>query len=274
MPTFRRILYLTNFSDSAAGALPYAVAMARPDAATVTCLTVLGRDADESSARSRLDAVAAKIAAEGIAVTVAVRRGDAVADEILAFSEQGNFDLIVTATRGRTGLDRLLVGSTTEKVVERSRIPVLTVRAPEHADGTIRRLLFPTYLWLRANPALREAAAFATGFDAELHLLHVVGRESQAPDVDTSSPEAVEAFLRRQLTNLAEEGGLALPKRVEFAVRTGRPPEEIAAYAAATHMDLIVMSTHGHTAPEDDLIGSMTERVVRAASCPVLSLHE
>lgn len=274
MLTFRRILYLTNFSDSAAGALPYAVAMARPNDATVTCLTVLARDADDRSARSRLDEIAATIAAEGITAAVAVRRADAVAEDILAFSEQGEFDLIVTATRGRTGLDRLLVGSTTEKVVERSRIPVLTVRTPEHADGTIRRLLFPTYLWLRANPALREAAAFATGFDAELHLLHVVGRESQTPDVDTSSPEAVEAFLRRQLANLAEQDGLTLPKQVTFAVRTGRPHEEITAYAAATRMDLIVMSTHGHTAPEDDLIGSMTERVVRTAPCPVLSLHE
>ena len=99
-----------------------------PDA-TGAPITV--RDYAVSSADEHLADLVARLAKDGLAATSAVRVGVPV-DEILRFADAEKADLIVIGTHGRTGLAHLLLGSVAERVVRGAKVPVLTVRAPEH----------------------------------------------------------------------------------------------------------------------------------------------
>jgi universal stress protein A len=90
------------------------------------------RDYAVRGAEAHLDDIAARLEKDGIKPTVFIRFGKP-ADEILAFAEENNVDLIVMGTHGRTGLAHLLAGSVTERVVRSSKRPVLTVPGHEHS---------------------------------------------------------------------------------------------------------------------------------------------
>jgi nucleotide-binding universal stress UspA family protein len=145
MKSVKRILVATDFSPGAQAAVDLAVTMARAIGGRITLLHVddlpawayVGAEAmiNEDLLRS-LAALSAKKLAEaradlldkGITVEIAQAEGPPYL-AIVRAAELGKFDLIVVGTHGRTGLPHFLLGSTAEKVVRSSPIPVLTVRA-------------------------------------------------------------------------------------------------------------------------------------------------
>lgn len=144
---------------------------------------------------------------------------------------------------------------------------------------TIRTILVPIDFSDASAAALRYARALAQAFGSALHLLHVV----QDPYVQPWAAEALgvslagvlERWEQDALANLerllppAERGALS----VTCATRVGHPFVEILGYAADTHADLIVMGTHGRGPVAHMLLGSVTERVIRRAPCPVLTVR-
>jgi nucleotide-binding universal stress UspA family protein len=143
----------------------------------------------------------------------------------------------------------------------------------------LRRILVPTDFSKFSQVALAYAAALAEKFGAELYLLHVV------QDLTVFLPEAVEtapavalpvdqflAAARTAMERSARDSSLKdLPVHQE--VRVGTPFYEIVRFAREGKMDLIVMGTHGHTGLVHVLLGSVTEKVVRKAPCPVLTVR-
>jgi nucleotide-binding universal stress UspA family protein len=142
---------------------------------------------------------------------------------------------------------------------------------------TIRRILFPTDFSEHADHAWPFALYFAQGFGAEVHLLHVV----------TPPPRLVEAysvnFDPEQLTTaLTAEANTSMDRLLQAAqernltfhreVRVGVDFHEIIDYARVHQIDLIVMATHGRTGLAHALVGSVAEKVVRKAPCPVLTV--
>ena len=143
----------------------------------------------------------------------------------------------------------------------------------------LRRSLFPTDFSDNARAALPYACAFAEQFGAELHILNVMYEMAQV------MPEAG-AFLTTPVSNIDEvresaERALAkLPGsewekvgNVVQATVPGTPFLEIIRYAKEHDVDLIVMGTHGRSGLAHVLLGSVAERVVRKAPCPVLSVR-
>ncbi len=143
----------------------------------------------------------------------------------------------------------------------------------------LRRILVPTDFSKHSENALKYAVAFAEKFGAELHLLHVVQDLAVfLPDAVTATPPMVPPV--DQITQAAREGldriiranGLerfsAKPE-----VREGTPFAEVVRFAREMEIDLIVMATHGHTGLAHMLLGSTTEKVVRKAPCPVLTVR-
>lgn len=137
---YEHILFPTDGSDGADAALEHAVAQADEYDATlhvlyVTNTTYMGSGAAEattvetlrSSGAEVLDETVDRITARGIDVVGQQLEGDPHS-VIVEYSEEADIDLIVMGTHGRTGLDRYLLGSVTEKVVRTSENPVLTVR--------------------------------------------------------------------------------------------------------------------------------------------------
>lgn len=141
----------------------------------------------------------------------------------------------------------------------------------------IRRLLFPTDFSEYADHAWSYALTFAKEFGAEVHLLHVVApppRLTEAYAVNfnpdalvTAQKSEANAFLDR-LVQSARDLGLLFHSEV----RLGVDFREILDYAAKHEIDLIVMATHGRTGLAHALLGSVTEKVVRKAPCPVLTI--
>lgn len=142
----------------------------------------------------------------------------------------------------------------------------------------IERILFPTDFSEPAKEAQHHAMALAERFDAELHLLHVVAPIMPYPDASAPwvMPEAevnlqIDAAEKRLAREVDALWAAAHPTK--YATITGFAVDEILKYAEENSIDLIVVGTHGHTGLSRFLIGSVAEKVVRLAKCPVLTVH-
>ena len=144
---------------------------------------------------------------------------------------------------------------------------------------TIRRILFPTDFSEPSKEAAQYAMALAEQFDAELHLLHVV---SQVMPYGDASSAWIEAANETQVELEAAEAAMvesvidadwAAKHRVVRTTVVGFTTDEILAYANKNDIDLMIVGTHGYTWLAHSLIGSVAEKLVRLAKCPVLTVH-
>jgi universal stress protein A len=134
-----------------------------------------------------------------------------------------------------------------------------------------KRILVPADFSAGTQATLSYACEYAKLIRAELHLLHVVpARDFPLP---LGSPPGERTRLARQrLERLAQSVAPGdLP--VVCEVRTGKPAAEVVRYARERDVGLIAMSTHGRTALAQVVMGSVAERVVREAPCPVLVIR-
>jgi len=198
-------------------------------------------------------------------------------DEIAKAAKAWEADLIVIATHGYTGLKHVLLGSTAERVVRHAPCPVLVLRGREKrgtktafSPDKVRSILVPVDFSKSSLDAVSLALTVARKYKAELTLLHVI--ETLHPDllIDiTQSQRDARVAGHERLGKLADATKKAWP-HTGRELRTGHPVTTITALAKRTNADLIVMGTHGRTGLKRGLLGSVAERVVRHAPCPVL----
>lgn len=145
------------------------------------------------------------------------------------------------------------------------------------AKITVNRILCPTDFSESARHALQYALAFAEVYDGEIELLYVL----ELPFVHAESVSEVDAIPlpTERLEEKAAEQMDALVKecraqygRVVGRVCIGLPFLEIISAARRGKFDMVVMGTHGRTGLRQVLMGSVAERVVRKAPCPVLTV--
>jgi len=134
-------------------------------------------------------------------------------------------------------------------------------------------ILVPTDGSAGAHAALDEAVSLAATYDATVYSLYVADTSAAQPE--TGYVDIVESFERIGEETTAEAVERAERADVEAvgAVRTGLPHRTILDYAEEIDADLIVMGTHGRTGLERYLLGSVTEKVVRTADAPVLTVR-
>jgi universal stress protein A len=143
-----------------------------------------------------------------------------------------------------------------------------------------RSILAPTDFSTHAGVALRHACSLAHRLGAELHLLHVL------PDFVPASPDPMlapnlppeyfnraEAKAREALSTLLEPDW-GRPASVKLAVHWGSAVDGIVGYASDHAVDLVVIATHGRTGLRHVLLGSVAERIIREAPCPVLTVRD
>ncbi|MBX3395020.1 MAG: universal stress protein [Phycisphaerae bacterium] len=145
---------------------------------------------------------------------------------------------------------------------------------------SLTRVLFPTDFSDLSLQALKYARSFAESFKAELHVLHIVDEASiywtaVAPNTVPIGPsinelmEIAESEMQRFVQ--AQLADLKAPMVTE--VLSGRPFMEIIRYAREKTIDLIVIGTHGRSGLHHVLLGSVAEKIVRKAPCPVLTIR-
>ena len=177
------------------------------------------------------------------------------ADGIRELAASTDADLIVMGTHGRSGSNRWVLGSVTERVLRESQVPLLTVRAAPL--GPVRRILSPIDGTEASRSAFRLAAGLGACFNAEITAVYVHegGSARSVPDLCKWIP--VEAQQRCNIREL---------------VRHGDPAEEIVALASGEAFDLLVIGAPQRRFFEGLVLGTTTLRAVRHAPCPVLTV--
>ncbi|WP_457652950.1 universal stress protein [Rhodocaloribacter sp.] len=213
-------------------------------------------------------------------VAYAVIRDVAAAPAILGYAEEHDVDLIVMGTHGKRGLRRLILGSVAEEVVQLAKCPVLTIGSGQEGKPPtlpIRSIVAPTDFSQHALVALRYARELADFYHAHLDIVHVV-EEAVYPafynvtaysiyDTEPDLEEQAGKHLKKLYQNT-----IGPPKDVDFHVLTGHAAPAITNFVREHESSMIVMATHGLTGLAHLFIGSVAEKVVRTAPCPVFTV--
>jgi nucleotide-binding universal stress UspA family protein len=182
-------------------------------------------------------------------------------------------------THGRRGLGHLILGSTTEEVVRRAKCPVFSVRESEKPKSldAINKILVPVDFSDYSKSALAYAAGIAESYRAQLQLVHVI-EETMHPAYSLSGKSSridlipgIEEDYRKKIRKMIKASGISM-EDTEIIINSGQAALNIIKFADENLSDLIVIATHGLTGIEHFFLGSVTEKVVRMAPCPVFTI--
>jgi nucleotide-binding universal stress UspA family protein len=286
---YDRILFPTDGSEAATAALEYAAAVADAEGATLHLLTVadtagegvghLGGEAADALEREAESVVADAAERVGEArggdrpVVTAVRRGSP-AEEVVAYADEADVDLVVMPTQGRRGIERVLLGSVTERVVNTAPVPVLVVPPVDDPAGFAYPpgdVLVPTDGSRGAERALAEGVDLALASGARLHVRHVVETASLGPDARSLLREAALDERGEDLVDAATERAAAAGvDDVRGSVAYGSPYRELLSYVDEGDVDLVALGTGGRTEFGRFLPGGVTTKLLRTCPVPLL----
>ncbi len=277
-----RILVPLDGSRLSEAILPMAEALARDYEAELLLLRALRPQRSpeaETDAQEQAERYLAGIAREvegrgvpGVAWKVWYAEPDRAIADAAAFHD---VDLVAMSTHGRGGLSRLLFGSVAESLVRKARVPVLLVRGQlSWQAGSIGRILVPLDGSERSEAVLPVVERLAGPLDFVIDLLHVIEPIPQtamselaprAKEIAELRSEEARGHLAKVAASLEAKG-----LRARHAVREGPAADAILQYAREVVLGLIAMSTHGRSGWSRLLVGSVAERVLKAAPVPVL----
>jgi nucleotide-binding universal stress UspA family protein len=288
----RSILYLTDFSEPSEGALPFVTAIARKCGAKVHAMHVLTpkpclytaaapigflEEAEEERAKAEMQRTESQLS--GLPHEATIEWGAGVWAATERALQQQEIDLIVLGTHGRTGAEKLLLGSVAEEIFRRSPVPVLTI-GPQvsrslHNGARFRRVLFPTDFSPESLAAARQAISLAQENQSQLVLLFVMRKPKERNEAGTERFEISVAEAIHRLYEIVPEN-VTLTYRPQVAIEYGEPAQRIVASAKEHNTDLIVLGVRNpteHIGAATHLDHAIAHKVVANASCPVLTLR-
>ncbi|MFC6942477.1 universal stress protein [Salinirubellus sp. GCM10025818] len=286
---YTHILFPTDGSDPAESVLEYALQIASEHEATIHVLNVAdtGRDSLttirgkvidvlEEEGQEIVDEAAQRARARDVAVVSEVLQGDPYRT-IVDYSEQSDIDCIVMPTHGRRGIQRFLLGSVTERVINTAAVPVIAVNPDRDRPLAYpsQRVLVPTDGSRGAELALTEGIDVARATGATLHLLHVV-------ETGNLGPDARSALKENELTGRANEIMAEAAETVEEAsveavtsvIEHGEPSNVIRNYIDENEIELAILGTHGQTDFSRYVMGGVSAKLVRTSPVPVMWVRE
>ena len=282
---YNRILVPTDGSEVAKSAVMVATELARQLDAALHAVYVVERSPlsavlDDNTAERiqygnrTLQTVADWGTEAAIETTTAViKNGDPVHDAILEYTSENDIELVVMGTQGRGSVGRFMLGSVTTHTVRESHVPVMTVREDTMASPALESILVPFDGSSGARSAVDHAIDLARGTDATLRFVTVVdygvvaGGEFNAGMVLDTIKEGEEKALE-SVVDEVEKAGVDVE---DASVYVASPFRKIVNYAEENDVDCIVMGTHGRSGIDRVLIGSVTERVIRKTTVPVIT---
>jgi len=279
------IIFATDFSPAAENALLYAADMARCFHAALHVVNAVepanyalppetwhtadqARELETKKLRAFLQTSFPDIENE-------VQLSEGTVSQVLTSAiDRDNADLVVLGTHGRTGVGKLLLGSSAEEILRNAPCPVLTVgpHARPEPQWRLDRILYATDLSPASLSGARYAIAMAQEYNAHLTLLHVVEGRKTDELVHESDSMASSA---RLLRNLVPEGA-ELPSEIRCEVKQGVPAETILEVAEQIHAGLIVLGARrasGVPGAASHLPIATVHKVIAHAPCPVLTVR-
>jgi nucleotide-binding universal stress UspA family protein len=287
MITVKTILCPVDFFPASEAAVMYAAGLAQNYDATVQLLHVITpvftgsyeyaidtteiMDSIRATSMEDLNGLVAKVKEMGVRGEAILQVGD-VYDEIKRAIDGIKPDLIVMGTHGRRGVERWFLGSTTEKLLRHSPVPLVTISAAGEKSfkpPRFERMLVTTDFSDGAPAALAHAFSVAQENESHITLLHVV--HDVEADLSGKYRDSLLSGVTKQLDDMipAEARNWC---DIVTRVETGVPYRVILRTLEDERADLLIMNIHGKGMLDRALLGSTAERVVRAASCPVMMI--
>lgn len=288
--SLKNLIFLTDFSEPSEAALPFALSLAREYGATMHALHVLvpeaylaatpessivGIQAQEEYAQAEMARTDSSLA--GVAHEVSVVRGTDVWPVLQQYISAHDADMIVLGTHGRTGAQKMLLGSVAEEVFRQSEIPVMTigprVQVGRHSGARFHHVLYATDFTPESRAAAPYAISIAQENQAQLILFHAIHGKKNGKERRT--PESSIAHALHELLELAQPES-ELWCRPEPVVKYGEPAAKILSEAAERHVDLIVLGVRnaaGRLGAATHLERSVAHKIVANARCPVLTVR-
>lgn len=276
--TVHRILIPVDGSDASRSAVAYAAQIATAD---LVLLHV--RNDDSRSMQNDLHALAESYTTAERTVDVDVRDGDVV-ETILEAAE--TVDLIVMSTHGRGALGRLVFGSVTDEVVRKGTTPTVLLRAYKHERDVAlpKRVVVMLDGSEAAEDALAPGLRIEHSFNIPLVLVHAVNMDEIRKKIreqhQTSGSRALDNSTYEEAHRKASAAAAAYLNekvaRIGDPQVTARVLEGDAAFALLDFLkpdDIAVLTTTGDSGYKRWRLGSVAERLVRQAPCPVLVRH-
>ncbi len=256
------------------------------------------------NARKSLEDLAKEVTTE---YEIVLGKGDP-ADEIRGIALKENIDMVITATHGKSGIKRFLIGSVTEKLMKTIHCPLLVLHTQDHdfiprgdSEMKLKKVLVGCDFSSDCKLAVDYGLSLAQEYQAELYLTHVIKPtehvELKASDYINVIPvgyvhwensyyfeiqkKVTEENQRRTAKlwgRLEKQLYFMIPEDCQWCtphttLLTGEPYKELIKYAREQEIDMIVLGIRGHTLWEKLLVGSTTDRVIRHAPCPVLAVR-
>ncbi len=263
-----KVLACTDGSQEARHAVSEALALARNCSATVSVLRVIEivpefeavapdlRSQENEEVREEMQAIRDEAAGLGVPVETRLRQCQLPHRAILAEAAEIGVDLIVMGRSGESGLESMVMGSVTARVVAQSPMKVLVV--PRGGSLDFARILVASDGSPPSEVAWEEAVSLARQAESRLFAVTAAREEGEIIEARKNIDRLLAAANRNGIpfTGIAPEGQ--------------QPDDAIVQEALRHEVGLIIMGTRGYTGLKRLLLGSVTERVLSQAPCPVL----
>ena len=285
-PKIQRILFATDLLASSRLALDYAVAFAQHFKAAIVMLHALELSSAASEAETetsrpsftrkhaedRLQAVADQIQHGGIKVERVIEEG--IPEEVISrATEDQSADLLVLGLHGvHSGLEHLLVGSNTEKILLSTRCPTMTVAARALAgvdpDLHFKEILYFSDFTPEAAAAAPYAAFLGKEFQAPVDVCQLLSASPENPELRQNLAESYCDAMRQMYPE--SDPGWCTPS---FHLDRGMELSELIDRAQSQHAGLIVLGAHTESHLGRHLHTSFAYQLLSKATCPVISIR-
>jgi nucleotide-binding universal stress UspA family protein len=278
----RNILVPTDFSEQATNALEVAIEIGKLNKAEITLLHVIDLPAPVApinavgdyvspfednlylfqlmeSSKTQLNQIKSDYESSGVTIHSKITPGN-IFNSIEQEIEEGKTELVIMGSKGSSGIDEILIGSNTEKVVRRVKCPVLTVKQKMN-PFVVKDIIFATNLAEDQGLVLKHIKRFQDLFKATIHLVTI---NSPSNFEDTKS-------LKRKMDDFVQRYQL---KDFTTNIYNSKDKEQgIINFAEEINANIIAMGTHGRTGFAHLINGSVAEDVVNHAQRMVLTVN-
>jgi nucleotide-binding universal stress UspA family protein len=282
----KKILFATDFSSMSEKAAAYAKALARRFSSTVEIAhvfdpsvvtsyeeAIVGLEANERLriVSEDLERLRDDLSASGINARITLAEGHRPFATLLKLAKDHEVDLIVAGTESKSGVERLILGSTAEQIIRNAECPVLTVgphvRIAGDAPLVFQTIVYATDFSAESAKAAVYALSFAQDSAAHLYFCYVLGLQINT----TAKREFVDGAFRSALKRKIPESSYDWC-RTECVVEHGEAAKAILELAERVHADLIVLGARKASFWLTHVERGVTPDLLAHATCPVMTV--
>jgi nucleotide-binding universal stress UspA family protein len=281
-----KILLATDFSSASEKATAYARALARRFSSTVEIAhvfdpsvvtsyeeAIVGLPVNERrrTANEDLERLRDDLSASGIKAQTTLQEGHRPSADLLKIAKDHEVDVIVAGTESKSGLERLILGSTAEQLIRNAECPVLTVgpnvKPPGDASLVFQTIVYATDFSAEAAKAAVYALSFAQDSGAHLYFCYVLGLQIDAIAKRDFVDGAFQSALKRMIPESSYDW--CSP---ECVVGHGNAAKAILELAERVHADLIVLGARKASFWLTHIKRGVTPDLLAQATCPVMTV--